>query len=121
MMSAAGGAAVVEMFGEFQEWCLRTYGDSGKTKTVTRRKYNKILQTLLQQGDDQGDGLFVHHHDNNNNSHINAKFKFWVKSKGFLVGTVHDGDASPPDRPVLYVPIKATVSASFLFPLYMSL
>ncbi|XP_007566882.1 nucleolar protein 4-like isoform X1 [Poecilia formosa] len=80
-----------EMVGEFRDWCLKTYGDSGKTKTVTRRKYDKILQTLLQEG--EGDG--GHHH-------INAKFKFWVRSKGFQVGR------TGPDGPVLYVPIKAT-------------
>uniref|UniRef100_A0A3B3Y9J0 Nucleolar protein 4 helical domain-containing protein n=1 Tax=Poecilia mexicana TaxID=48701 RepID=A0A3B3Y9J0_9TELE len=89
----AGGQSPTapEMVGEFRDWCLKTYGDSGKTKTVTRRKYDKILQTLLQEG--EGDG--GHHH-------INAKFKFWVRSKGFQVGR------TGPDGPVLYVPIKAT-------------
>lgn len=96
------------MFGEFQDWCLRTYGDSGKTKTVTRRKYNKILQTLLQGGDENGNGLF---RPETSGSHINAKFKFWVKSKGFQVGTPQDNKTGSGDRPVLYVPIKATVSA----------
>ncbi|XP_076131907.1 nucleolar protein 4-like b isoform X2 [Alosa pseudoharengus] len=90
-----------EMFGEFQDWCLRTYGDSGKTKTVTRRKYNKILQTLMQ-GDDS-DGVYLE------SNHINAKFKFWVKSKGFQVGSAEDENANEGSgRPVLYVPIKAT-------------
>ncbi|XP_051947819.1 nucleolar protein 4-like [Xyrauchen texanus] len=91
-----------EMFGDFQEWCLRTYGDSGKTKTVTRRKYNKILQTLLQS--DDSEGVYIE------SNHINAKFKFWVKSKGFQVGNI-DGEQNEngaADRPVLYVPIKAT-------------
>ncbi|XP_036843921.1 nucleolar protein 4-like isoform X2 [Oncorhynchus mykiss] len=91
-----------EMFGEFQDWCLRTYGDSGKTKTVTRRKYNKILQTLSHT--DESDPVYIE------SNHINAKFKFWVKSKGFLVGTIQ-GDMNKngaADRPVLYVPIKAT-------------
>ncbi|TSM04911.1 Nucleolar protein 4 [Bagarius yarrelli] len=90
-----------EMFGEFQDWCLRTYGDSAKTKTVTRRKYDKILQalSLTEDTDAYTDG-----------NHINAKFKFWVKSKGFQVG---NGDHQKTrngksDRPVLYVPIKAT-------------
>ncbi|XP_029911941.1 nucleolar protein 4-like isoform X2 [Myripristis murdjan] len=101
----AGGGA--EMFGEFQDWCLRTYGDSGKTKTVTRRKYNKILQTLLQGDEENSSGVFLHE-SNNNNNHINAKFKFWVKSKGFQVGTLQEGKSGPADRPVLYVPIKAT-------------
>lgn len=99
-----------EIFGEFQDWCLRTYGDSGKTKTVTRRKYNKILQTLSHT--DESDPVYIE------SNHINAKFKFWVKSKGFLVGTIQ-GDLNKngaADRPVLYVPIKATVSkcSSFL-------
>uniref|UniRef100_A0A3P9M6U4 Nucleolar protein 4-like n=1 Tax=Oryzias latipes TaxID=8090 RepID=A0A3P9M6U4_ORYLA len=94
-----------EMFREFQDWCLRTYGDSGKTKTVTRRKYNKIMQTLLQN--DESDGVYV------DNSHINAKFKFWVKSKGFQVGTNVLGEHNKkgaPGKPVLYVPVKSTCS-----------
>lgn len=93
-----------EMFSEFQEWCLRTYGDSGKTKTVTRRKYNKIMQTLLQN--EEADGVYV------DNSHINAKFKFWVKSKGFQVGSNVLGEHNQkgaPGKPVLYVPVKSTV------------
>ncbi|XP_063064737.1 nucleolar protein 4-like [Engraulis encrasicolus] len=93
-----------EMFREFQDWCLRTYGDSGKTKTVTRRKYNKIMQTLLQTEDSEG--VFV------DNSHINAKFKFWVKSKGFQVGNNILGEHNmigAPGKPVLYVPVKSTL------------
>lgn len=94
-----------EMFTEFQDWCLRTYGDSGKTKTVTRRKYNKIMQTLLQN--EESDGVYV------DNSHINAKFKFWVKSKGFQVGNNVLGEHNKkgaPGKPVLYVPVKSTCS-----------
>ncbi|CAL9703463.1 unnamed protein product [Knipowitschia caucasica] len=94
-----------EMFSEFQDWCLRTYGDSGKTKTVTRRKYNKIMQTLLQNED--SDGVYV------DSSHINAKFKFWVKSKGFQVGNNILGEHNKkgtPGKPVLYVPVKSTCS-----------
>lgn len=92
-----------EMFGEFQDWCLRTYGDSAKTKTVTRRKYDRILQALSlgEDSDAYTDG-----------SHINAKFKFWVKSKGFQVGNDDNQKDrnGKSERPVLYVPIKATVS-----------
>uniref|UniRef100_A0A672YP20 Nucleolar protein 4-like b n=1 Tax=Sphaeramia orbicularis TaxID=375764 RepID=A0A672YP20_9TELE len=102
--TGTGGA---EVFGEFQDWCLRTYGDSGKTKTVTRRKYNKILQTLLQGDEENNNGVFLHEKSSN---HINAKFKFWVKSKGFQVRTLPDTRTGASDRPVLYVPIKATVS-----------
>lgn len=99
-----------EMFSEFQDWCLRTYGDSGKTKTVTRRKYNKIMQTLLQN--DESDGVYI------DNSHINAKFKFWVKSKGFQVGTNVLGEHNKkgaPGKPVLYVPVKSTVKCARVF------
>ncbi|XP_041859198.1 nucleolar protein 4-like [Melanotaenia boesemani] len=112
-VSPGGGGAppaeaadgVAEVVGEFQEWCLRTYGDSGKTKTVTRRKYNKILQTLLQ-GDEENSSRVLPQEKGAN--HINAKFKFWVKSKGFQVGTLQDGKNGSSDGPVLYVPIKAT-------------
>uniref|UniRef100_A0A671LDY7 Nucleolar protein 4-like n=1 Tax=Sinocyclocheilus anshuiensis TaxID=1608454 RepID=A0A671LDY7_9TELE len=95
-----------EMFSEFQDWCLRTYGDSGKTKTVTRRKYNKIMQTLLQN--EESDGVYV------DNSHINAKFKFWVKSIGFQVGSNILGEHNKKEtsgKPVLYVPVKSTDSS----------
>ncbi|XP_068588847.1 nucleolar protein 4-like isoform X3 [Cebidichthys violaceus] len=103
--SEAAGGGGAEMFAEFQDWCLRTYGDSGKTKTVTRRKYHKILQTLIQGDEENSNGVFVHEKSNN---HINAKFKFWVKSKGFQVGTLQDSKNGSSDRPVLYVPIKVT-------------
>lgn len=101
-----GGRAAAEMFGQFQDWCLRTYGDSGKTKTVTRRKYNKILQTLLQGDEENSNRLLLH----DKGSTINAKFKFWVKSKGFQVGAAQGSRPGSTDRPVLYVPIKNTVS-----------
>lgn len=102
------GSGAAGMFGQFQDWCLRTYGDSGKTKTVTRRKYNKILQTLLQADEDSSPGLVLR----NQSSSINAKFKFWVKSKGFQVGAAQESRPGFTDRPVLYVPIKNTVSGS---------
>ncbi|XP_054642990.1 nucleolar protein 4-like [Dunckerocampus dactyliophorus] len=95
-----GDSFPAETFAEFQDWCLRTYGDSGKTKTVTRRKYGQILQTLLPQG---GDETRTERQDKN---HINAKFKFWVKSKGFLV--LQDDRTGSTERTVLYVPVKTT-------------
>ena len=59
------------MFDAFQPWVLATYGDSAKTKTITARKYARILRTL--QGQEA-------------NSADNSKFRFWVKAKGFRVG-----------------------------------
>ncbi|MEQ2271629.1 hypothetical protein XENORESO_006911 [Xenotaenia resolanae] len=101
-------AEAAEMVGEFRDWCLKTYGDSGKTKTVTRRKYNKILQTLLQEGEEDGGAALLQEKEAGSH-HINAKFKFWVRSKGFQVD--RSGPSSS-DGPVLYVPIKATICHS---------
>ncbi|XP_029447067.1 nucleolar protein 4 isoform X2 [Rhinatrema bivittatum] len=80
-----------DMYRQFQDWCLRTYGDSGKTKTVTRKKYERIVQLL--QGAESG-------------STDNAKFKFWVKSKGFQLGSPEEVNGG--GKQVLYVPVKTT-------------
>ncbi|XP_062897376.1 nucleolar protein 4-like b isoform X2 [Mobula hypostoma] len=81
-----------DMYGHFQDWCLRTYGDSGKTKTVTRRKYDRIVQLLS--------GVELSSVDN-------AKFKFWVKSKGFQLG-MGDQKKGAAGKPAVYVPVKTT-------------
>ncbi|KAM4704590.1 nucleolar protein 4 isoform 2-T2 [Rhinophrynus dorsalis] len=80
-----------DMYRQFQDWCLRTYGDSGKTKTVTRKKYERIVQLL---------------NGSESSSTDNAKFKFWVKSKGFQLGGAEEPSAG--DKQVLYVPVKTT-------------
>ncbi|XP_070131725.1 nucleolar protein 4 isoform X11 [Equus caballus] len=83
-----------DMYRQFQDWCLRTYGDSGKTKTVTRKKYERIVQLL---------------NGSESSSTDNAKFKFWVKSKGFQLGQpdeVRGGGGGA--KQVLYVPVKTT-------------
>lgn len=103
-----GDGIVAEMFGQFQDWCLRTYGDSGKTKTVTRRKYNKILQTLLPVDQQNSTGVFLR----DQSATISARFKFWVRSKGFQVGAAQESRHGSADPPVLYVPAKNTVSGS---------
>lgn len=89
-----------DMYRQFQDWCLRTYGDSGKTKTVTRKKYERIVQLL---------------NGSETSSTDNAKFKFWVKSKGFQLGSPDEvsgggGAAGGGGMQVLYVPVKTTVS-----------
>ncbi|XP_061682737.1 nucleolar protein 4-like isoform X1 [Syngnathoides biaculeatus] len=78
----------------FRQWCLRTYAESGKTKTVTRRKYDNILHALL-------------HDDHQHQNPKNAKFKVWIKSKGFQVGTLRDAcRTGSTDAKVLLVPVK---------------
>lgn len=86
-----------DMYRQFQDWCLRTYGDSGKTKTVTRKKYERIVQLL--------NGC-------ESSSTDNAKFKFWVKSKGFQLGQPDEVRGGGGAKQVLYVPVKTTVSDS---------
>ncbi|XP_065745435.1 nucleolar protein 4 isoform X2 [Phocoena phocoena] len=82
-----------DMYRQFQDWCLRTYGDSGKTKTVTRKKYERIVQLL--------NGC-------ESSSTDNAKFKFWVKSKGFQLGQPDEVRGGGGAKQVLYVPVKTT-------------
>ena len=59
------------MYDTYQPWVLQTYGDSAKTKTITKNKYQRILQIL------RGDYI-----DNET-----SKFKLWVKGRGFRIGT----------------------------------
>ncbi|KAK7504066.1 hypothetical protein BaRGS_00004798, partial [Batillaria attramentaria] len=78
-----------EMFGAFQTWALKNYGDSGKTKTVTRKKYDRIVRTL--NGEEQS-------------SAENSKFRFWVKAKGFRLGPLESSRGG--SRRVLFVPSR---------------
>ncbi|XP_012232808.2 serine-rich adhesin for platelets [Linepithema humile] len=107
--SGADGAAAASrkfqndaMFTAYQPWVIKTYGDLAKTKTITIKKYARILRTL--RGEEA-------------NSAENSKFRFWVKNKGFHIGQPDGYDAKPADRiigrhavtspgldPPLYVP-----------------
>ena len=71
-----------EMIANYQPWVVKTYGDLAKTKTVTLKKYARILRTL------QGDEVI---------SADNSKFRFWVKAKGFHIGQPDNYDAKPAD------------------------
>lgn len=85
-----------KIFGQYQEWAQRTYGDSAKTKTVTSKKYDRIVKVL--NGEEP-------------NNVENSKFRFWVKSKGFRLGS---DDLTDTSQDVLYVPcIKSSVGFSF--------
>ncbi|XP_059836353.1 nucleolar protein 4-like isoform X3 [Hypanus sabinus] len=90
--AAARDSSDRDLYRQFQEWCLKTYGDSGKTKTVTRKKYDRIVQFLSGVEPSSAD---------------NAKFKFWVKSKGFQLGSSEELKAGG-GKLVLYVPVKTT-------------
>lgn len=83
-----------EMFAAFQGWALKNYGDSGKTKTVTKKKYDRIVRTLTGEESPTSE---------------NSKFRFWVKAKGFRLGPLESSR-----KRILYVPSKNGVSEFFL-------
>lgn len=70
------------MHAAYQPWVIRTYGDSAKTKTVTLRKYSRILRALRGEEANQADS---------------SKFRFWVKAKGFHVGAPEGYEPKPAD------------------------
>lgn len=71
-----------DMLATYQPWVIQTYGDLAKTKTITLKKYARILRTL------RGDEIV---------SADNSKFRFWVKAKGFHVGKPQGYEAKPAD------------------------
>lgn len=71
-----------DMLAAYQPWVIQTYGDLAKTKTITLKKYARILRTL------RGEEVV---------SADNSKFRFWVKAKGFHVGRPAGYDAKPAD------------------------
>ncbi|KAG8131514.1 hypothetical protein E2320_009434 [Naja naja] len=91
-----------ELGRQFRDWCLRTYGDSAKTKTVTRSKYQRIAE-VLQGGGGGGSGGS----SGGGGGGEKGKFQFWVRSKGFRLG---NGTREPPAAKmgpgVVYVPVK---------------
>lgn len=87
-----GNIKLSSMYRTFQNWALKNYGDSGKTKTVTQNKYLKIVRILT------GEEQFTAE---------NSKFRFWVKAKGFRLS--EEGDVDKGLR-ILLVPSKHMVS-----------
>lgn len=71
-----------DMLAIYQPWVIQTYGDLAKTKTITIKKYARILRTL------RGEEVV---------SADNSKFRFWVKAKGFHVGKPANYEPKPAD------------------------
>jgi hypothetical protein len=105
------------MYDSYQVWALKTYGDSAKTKTVTKKKYNRILKILKGE-----EGTNVE----------NSKFRFWVKAKGFRLGPQNLAalELKSIAEQVLYVPCSKSTQVcthvllicfSFCYFLYKSL
>lgn len=51
----------------FDSWVGKNYGGNSRTKTITKEKHLRICALLRGQ----------------QQRHSNAKFRFWVRSKGF--------------------------------------
>ena len=90
-----------DMYETFRKWALQNYGDSGKTKTVTRKKYKRIVRILTGEEPSSAE---------------NSKFRFWVKAKGFRLGCDFDGVANGGNfENTLYVPVRFQVSQFYLY------
>ncbi|XP_077547448.1 nucleolar protein 4-like isoform X2 [Haemaphysalis longicornis] len=98
--SAPSTASPEQMYEGFQAWALRTYGDSAKTKTVTRKKYQRILKIL--RGEEQ-------------TSAENSKFRFWVKAKGFKTGLPQGHPQQSVHRAALLAAAAKTPPEQLLF------
>ena len=83
------------MYARFRSWTQRNYGEPGKTKTVTRAKYERVVAILSGAEPPTAD---------------NSKLRFWIKAKGFRLG--YPVDTDPPtvvNRTELYIPAKTWV------------
>lgn len=81
-VGGGGGDHKDDMLAAYQPWVIQTYGDLAKTKTITLKKYARIVRTL------RGEEVV---------SADNSKFRFWVKAKGFCVGRPAGYEARPAD------------------------
>lgn len=89
-----------EMYETFHTWALQNYGDSGKTKTVTRKKHDRILRIL------SGEEI---------STAENSKFRFWVKAKGFLLGSLDSNHVDAKEKRTLFVPSKVRYHYAFQY------
>ena len=78
------------LFSSFQAWALQNYGENGKTITVTKKKYQRVVNILK---------------GSENNVADNSKLRFWIKSKGFQLGRGSE-EFEDADQDVLFIPAK---------------
>ena len=85
------------MLSQYIPWVNSTYGDTAKTKTITKKKYSRIIALLrfnAEQKTTKNTASINSTNDPNpaavvgggNGGSELAKFKLWVKSKGFHLG-----------------------------------
>ena len=112
----SSAAARKIMWDQYQPWVMSTYGDAAKTKTITTKKYGRIVALLRTLGGSTG--LPTLNKDGTAALNVNepmapvgssseaAKFKLWVKSKGFHLGPPpgHPDHGLPHTVDMLYLP-----------------
>ena len=85
------------MLSQYIPWVNSTYGDTAKTKTITKKKYSRIIALLRFNAEQKDTKSSSSINSTNDPSHAAvvaggnggselAKFKLWVKSKGFHLG-----------------------------------
>lgn len=139
----SSAAARQIMWDQYQPWVLGTYGDAAKTKTITTKKYARIVSLLKSMGCGTSGGLSggstlpnilgkdnamspVGSLDAANSStppppslggstSEAAKFKLWVKSKGFHLGPppAHEDRGLPHSVDALYIPTGTDKVSAF--------
>ncbi len=100
----AGGRDVQRI----QDWCLRTYGDSGKTKTCDAPK---IQQNHADPATERGFRRSLCRQQPHQ-----RQIQILGEVQGFQVGSNILGEHNkkePSGKPVLYVPVKSTVKCFF--------
>jgi hypothetical protein len=106
-MMLGAAAAKKLMFEQYQPWVLSTYGDAAKTKTITAKKYTRIVSLLKLMGADKTakETPSLSNMPEPSGSDA-AKFRLWVKSKGFHLGPPagHPEYDEPHSKELLYLP-----------------
>ena len=110
------------MLDNYTPWVMSTYGDSAKTKTITTKKYTRIVALLRSLDKDlsnpqQGGPAPAATAAASNPPGVSgsppepsgseaAKFRLWVKSKGFHLGPPagHPDYGRPGTVDMLYLP-----------------
>ena len=111
----SSAAARKIMWDQYQPWVMGTYGDAAKTKTITTKKYGRIVALLRTLGgsvapppslDKDGNVMVAENLAPMGSSSEAAKFKLWVKSKGFHLGPPpgHPDQGLPHTVDMLYLP-----------------
>ena len=109
------------MLSQYIPWVNSTYGDTAKTKTITKKKYSRIVALLRFNAEHKdtksnvGGAINSTNESNTTTSLLAgggnggselAKFRLWVKSKGFHLGPPegHPDFGTPETENTLYLP-----------------